>query len=792
MPDVRLALRSFRQHPGFSALAVLIIALGAGANASVFSVVKAVLIEPLPYARPDELIAIWPDRFVSNADVDFLRTRARSFVQVASSSPGWTMSLVGAGDAQRVTATKVSANAFDTLGVRPWLGRTFASDEDRPGRNRVAILSHALWQSKFRGEPAAVGHVVTLENAPHEIIGVMGPEFELLGRDAEIWMPLPFDRTSRFWTGTVSQGIARLRAGISVDATARELRSLVPEWRRALGYEQDWGQGATVAPLRDRVVGDVRQPLVILIGAVGLIVMLTASNVGTLLLGRHVARRREMAVRGALGASSWRLARQAATESAVLAVVGSAAGIAVAHVTLPALVRLLPPDMPRVAAMDIDPFVLAAVVAASLISVLAFGTLPSLAGVRPSLQPLLRLGSQSETRAGRRTLNVLVIGQLAVAIVLGVAAALMVRSLLALQNVHPGFEASPVLTLKLQPSNNLFGDSVARSASYYDRMFDRVAAVTGVARVAAINHLPLSGYNWNTTVTLDERPLPPGVSPPMVRWRMIHGPYFEAMQIPLLAGRSFTSHDTDDTPSVAIVNEAFARRFLDGVRGAVGRTIRTGTGRTRVLVVGVAGDVRHVSLSQQPAPEMYRPYAQSFVLPMALVMRTDDAPMRTAASVREAVWAVDRSVAIADMLPLTTLLRESLGQPRLLATLLLVFASVGLAIVLSGVYGVVAYSVRRREREMGIRLALGAAPASVGWLVVRQGVVFAVAGLTLGVPISLALSGLLRSQLFGIQPRDPATVTGLCALVAATTVAATLFPAIRAQRVDPAAVLKSE
>ena len=792
MPDVRLALRSFRQHPGFSALAVLIIALGAGANASVFSVVRAVLIEPLPYARPDELVAVWPDGFLSNADIDFLRGRARSLVAVASSSPGWTMSLIGAGDPQRVTATKTSANLFETLGVRPMLGRTFADHEDRPGRNRVAILSHALWQSRFGADPAAIGRIVTLENAPHEIIGVMGPEFELLGRDAELWMPLPFDRTSRFWTGTVSQGIARLRAGVGTDAAAREMRSLIPEWRRVLRYEQDWGQEATVAPLRDRVVGDVRQPLVILIGAVGLIVMLTASNVGTLLLGRHVARRREMAVRGALGASVWRLARQAATESAVLGIVGAVAGITVAYMTLPALVRLLPPDMPRVHAIDIDPFVLAAVIAASLISVLAFGTLPSIAAVRPSLQPLLRLGSQSATRAGRRTLNGLVIGQLALAIVLGIAAALTVRSLLALQSVHPGFEASHVLTLKLQPSNNLFDDSVARSASYYDQVFDRVAASPGVARVAAINHLPLSGYNWSTTVTFDERPLPPGVSPPAVSWRMIHGPYFEAMQIPLRAGRSFTAHDTDHAPSVAIVNEAFARRFLDGVRGAVGRTILTGAGRTRVLIVGVAGNVRHVSLSQEPAPEMYRPYAQSFVLPLALVVRTADAPMGAAASVREAVWAVDRSVAIADMLPLTALLRESLGRPRLLATLLLVFAAVGLAIVLSGVYGVVAYSVRRREREMGIRLALGAAPTAVGWLILRQGVVYALAGLGFGVPISLAGVGLIRSQLFGIQPRDPATFAGLCAAVTTATIAATLIPALRAQRLDPATVLRSD
>ncbi len=793
MSDVRLALRAFRQHPGFSALAVLIIALGAGANASVFSVVRAVLIEPLPYARPDELVAIWPDGFVSNGDVDFLRARARSFVQVAGSSPGWTMALVGAGDPQRVTATKTSANVFQTLGVRPLLGRTFASDEDRPGRNRVAILSHALWQSKFRGDPSAIGRIVTLENNPHEIIGVMGPGFELLGRDAELWMPLPFDRTSPFWRGTVSQGLARLRPGTDIEAAARELQSLVPAWRRELGYEQDWGRAATAAPLRDRIVGDVRQPLLILIGAVGLIVLLTAANLGTLLLGRHVARRREMAVRSALGASAWRLVSQTAAESVVLAMAGGTAGVLAAWLTLPSVVRLLPPEMPRVAAIDIDPLVLATVLAAALVSVLGVGVLPSILTVRPTLQPVLRLGAQSETRGGRRTLDLLVVGQVALAMVLGIGAALMVRSLIALQRVHPGFEAERVLTLKLQPSGERVR-GIDRAVAYYTAVMQRVAAVPGVAHVAAVNHLPLSGYNWTATVRLDERPLPPGVSPPTAGWRMIHGPYFQTMGIPVLAGRTFSEHDNGTSPGVAIVNEAFARQFFGSAAAAVSRTIRTGSasGEQTPQIVGVVGSVRHAALSREPAPEMYRPFAQSFSIALALVVRTSGPPTSVIAGVRESVWAVDPAVPIADMLPLTTLLRDSLGKPRLLATLLLVFASVGLAIVVSGVYGVVAYSVRRRERELGIRLALGAAPRSVGGLVVRQGLFYALAGLAIGAPIALALTGLMRSLLFAVQPRDPATFAGLITAVTAATIAATLVPAFRAQRVDPAAVLRSD
>jgi putative ABC transport system permease protein len=793
LKDVRLAFRSFRQHPDFSALAVLIVALGAGANASVFSVIQAVLIEPLPYTRPDELISILPDGFVSNGDIDFLRSRTRSFVQIASSSPGWTMSLLGAGDPQRVTATKTSANVFDMLGVRPMLGRTFAADEDLPGRNRVAILSHGLWQSTFGGNASAVGRIVTLEGAPHEIVGVMGSDFELLGREAELWMPLPFDRTSPFWKGTVAQAIGRTREGVDLPTAVRELQALVPAWRRELGYEQDWGQGSLAVPLRQVVVGDVRQPLLVLAGAVGLIVMLTAANLGTLLLGRHVARRREMAVRGALGASAWRLIRQSATESLVLAIAGAATGLLLARLALPALVRLLPPEMPRVAAIDIEPVVLAVVVGASIVSVLGFGALPSLITVRPSLQPLLRLGAQSETRGGRRALHLLVVGQVALAIVLGAGAALMGRSMLALQSVHPGFEPAQVLTLKLQPSGDRVS-GVDRAVQYYGQMLSRVAQVPGVAHVAAVNHLPLSGYNWTSNVRLDERPLPPGVTPPAIGWRMIQGRYFDAMQIPVIAGRVFDERDTRQSPAVVIVNEVFAKQFFGSAAGAVGRRLRTGSarGEETPVIVGVVGGVRHASLSREPAPEMYRPVSQNFSTALALVVRTSGAPAGAIASVRRAVWEVDPTVPIADIMPLTTLLRESLGRPRLLATLLLVFASVGLLIVLSGVYGVVAYSVRRREREMGIRLALGAAPLSVGGMVVRQGVLYAVSGLALGIPAALALTGFMRSQLFGVQPRDPATIAGLCGMVAAATIAATLVPALRAQRVDPMAVLRSE
>jgi len=371
----------------------------------------------------------------------------------------------------------------------------------------------------------------------------------------------------------------------------------------------------------------------------------------------------------------------------------------------------------------------------------------------------------------------------------------MVRSLLALQSVDPGFDPSRVLTLKLQPSGERYR-GLARSLPYYRQVIERIEAIPGVEGAGAINHLPMSGYNWVSTVRLDERPLPPGVSPPSVGWRMIEGDYFASMRIPLRAGRLFTEHDTSNAPAVAIVNEAFAKQFFGNARTALGRVIRTGSAASArdqaVTIVGVVGSVRHRALAEEPAPEMYRPVAQSFSIALAVTVRTSGPPARFVGVVRDAVRSVDRDVAIADLLPLSTLLRESLGRPRLVATLLLVFAGVGLAIVVSGVYGVVAYSVRRREREMGIRVALGAPSASIGGLVVRQGLAYAAGGLATGLPLALGAAGAMRGLLFGIEPRDPETIAGLCAGIAVTIIAATLAPARRAVRVDPAAVLKAE
>jgi predicted permease len=792
LADLRLAFRMFRRAPGFSAIAVLVVALGAGANATVFSVVRAVLIEPLPFAAPDRLVSIWPGTFLSNGDLEFVRERTRSLAAIAAVSPGWSVSMTGAGDPVRWTAAKVSANLFEVLGATPLVGRTLTAGEDLPGRTRVIVLSHAAWQTQFSGDRNAVGRTISVEGAPHQIVGVMPAEFELLGRRADVWMPFPFDRSSSQWKMRAAQGIARLADGVEVGAAGTELRSLAPDWRQALGYGADWGRDAAAEPLQEASIGETRDPLLLLAGAVGLIVLLTAANLGTLLMGRHVGRLRELGVRTALGATRGRIIRQAVVESGVLAMAGAAAGAVAAWLALPAFIALLPADMPRLAAIAVDVPVLATVVVVSVVAVLAFGVVPTLIADRPGrLTASLRVGPSGPGPAARRALHLLVVGQVALATVIGAGALLMARSLSALGNVPPGFDPQHVLTLKIQPAGP-DARELSRAVEYYRRVLSAVAAVPGVLQAGAINHLPLSGYNWVAPVRAGDQPLAPGSTPPRISWRMIDGPYFTAMTIPIRAGRTFTDLDGPASEQVAIVNDAFAERFFGSSAAAVGRIIHIGGfgPETPATVVGVVGSVRHTSLAEAPAPEFYRPLAQTLPVAVAVVARTAGRPDGVAPAVRQAVWSVNRDVPIADMQPLASVLGSTLGRPRLMAIVLTVLGLVGLAVVTCGVYGVAAYFVRLRQKEMGIRLALGAAPADVGRLVLGQGLAYALAGLGVGLPAALAASALIRNLLYGTSPADPLTFVVLSAVILAATACATLVPAMRARRVNPANVLR--
>jgi predicted permease len=511
-------------------------------------------------------------------------------------------------------------------------------------------------------------------------------------------------------------------------------------------------------------------------------------------LGRSIERINEMALRVALGASRGRLVRQIVTEQAVLAVVGSIAGIGVASLALPALIARIPPEVPRVAEITLDWTVLSTVLLASIAVAITVALVPAVIIARPSLSPLLRQSRTTETPGRRRALGALVAVQIALAVVLGIGSMLMLRSMWNLQRVNPGFDPNGVLTFRLQTTSKY--RAMTRGLPYLRQVTDRVRALPGVTDVGLVGHLPMSGYSWTTNARRSDRPVEPGQQAPSVGWRFVHGDYFQTMRIPLKFGRTFSDADLTTAPPVGIINETMARRYFDDAAAAIGRTLVARSGRTgqdeTIEVVGVVGDVRHLGLDREPVPELFRPLLQTFMFPMAVVVRTQGLPGQIGAAVRQAAFEIDPVVPVAEMQPYTTMIAGTLGRPRLVSFLLTIFAAAGLALGLVGVYGVVAYRVRQREREIGIRLALGAKPSTMAQNVVRQGAWHAAAGVALGLPAAFLLSRVMSSMLFGVTTHDPLTFTALPILILAVTSLACYLPARRAARVDPVLALKQD
>jgi predicted permease len=795
IPDLSLAVRNIFRRPGFAAVAILLLALGAGANAAVFSVVRGVLLRPLPFPEPDRLVAFWPNQFISNEEVQYWRERTRSFSDIAAISPGWMMGLVAeSGEPIKVTGGRVSDNMFKALGARAALGRGIEPGDAVPGAPRVAVLSHTLWRTRFNGDPGVLGRGIQLDQEPHTIVGVMPANFDIFGRAHDLWSALPWDPSGRNHKATFSLALARLAPGVTAEAATRELAALAPAMRKDLAKANDWGQTVSVQSLRESMTGNVRPALLILLGAVGLILLLAAVNLGTLVLGRSIERINEMALRTALGASRGRLVRQIVTEQAVLAVVGAIAGIGVARLALPALVARIPPEVPRTAEITLDWSVLLSVLATSVAVAVAVALIPAVMTARPNLQPLLRQSRVTETPGRRRALGALVAVQIGLAIVLGIGSMLMLRSMWNLQRVDPGFDPNHVLTFRLQTTSKY--RDLTGGLPYLQRMTERVKALPGVIDAGLAGHLPMSGYSWTMAARRADRPVEPGQQPPQAGWRFIHGDYFRTMRIPLKYGRAFTDADATKAPAVVILNETLARRYFDEPSAAIGRTLILMSGRTGqdepVEVVGVVGDVRHQGLDREPMPEVFRPFLQTFMFPMAMVVRTAGPPEQIGAAVRQAAFEIDPVVPVAEMQPYTTMIAGTLGRPRLVSFLLTIFASAGLALGLVGVYGVVAYRVRQREREIGIRLALGARPGEMAQTVVRQGVLHAAAGVALGVPAAFLLSRVMATLLFGVTTRDPLTFTALPLLIVAVTTIACYLPARRAARVDPVTAIRQD
>ncbi len=788
--DLRYALRTLRRSPGFAAVALVTLALGIGASTAIFSVVHAVLLRPLPYKDPARLVFVWgsnPRIGREEASLpDFTDWRAQSTVfEGMAGLVTRSLVLTSIEEPERIPGAGVTANFFSVVGVEPVLGRGFRPQEDRPGGERVAILSHGAWERRFGADPKVIGKSVTLSEAVYTVVGVLPRGFRA-PNDTEVWTPMALAPAQFGRRNDFVVAIARLKRGVSLERAQAEMTVIAKRLEREYpGSNTGWT--ALVVPLHADLVKDVRLPLLVLLGAVGFVLLIACANVANLLLARAAARRREIAVRAALGAGRARLVGQLLTESVMLALAGGGLGAGLATWGIPALLAAAPAEMPRLD-IGIDAPILIFTLAISLLTSVVFGLAPALDASRLDLTGSLKEGGRGSTAGAGGLRGALVAAEIALSLVLLIGAGLLLRSFWRLQAVPSGFRADNVLTMRLLQTSTRFSQRV-QLARFYEQVLERTARLPGVVAAGLINAVPLSGSNTNFDFTIDGRPpLPPGQNL-TADFRVSSPDYFRVLGIPLIQGRLFTAYDHTEAPPVAIINEASARRHFPG-QDPLGQRIRI-DGPPREIV-GVVGNVRHESLASGTKAEIYVSYQQSGARSLALVVRTEGDPLQAVGAVRSQVRAVDQDVPVFNVRSLQAIVEASLAQRRFTMMLLAMFASVALLLAAVGIYGVVSYVASLRTHEFGVRLALGARPVDVAWLVLRQGLVLVTGGVAAGLAAAVALARLIGTLLYGVSATDALTFGAVSAMLAAVALAALYFPARRATQVDPLVALRYE
>jgi putative ABC transport system permease protein len=792
--DFRYALRTMRRQPGVASIAVLTLALGIGLNSAVFSIIHAVLLRPLPYPEPDRLVMVWEkrpregvyDNVVAPADyLDW--ARLNTVFERISPLTMLTVDLTGAGDPVRLEAAGVGVQFFDVLGVRMLAGRTFAPHEGVLGRHRVAVLDHAIWQARFGADRGLVGRTILLNGLPFEVIGILPPAFEFPSR-ADVWVPLILDAGPQ----PPSRGLhqlnvyARLRPGVTfeqsraeMDRLGRQLEAQYPDTNR--------GHGPHVVRMKDELVQPVRAGLLVMLAAVSFVLLIACVNVANLLLARAASRRREMAVRTALGAGRARLAAQLLVESLTLAAAGGAAALGAAAVFLAGFRRFLPPDLTVFGfeRVGLEPEVLAYTLAIAGVTGLVFGVFPAWQLSRQDPNEPLKEGGRSPAGVRRRLRAGLVIAEVALASLLLVAAGLMLRSFQALLDEEPGFETRDALVLTLPlPAARYRGQEQVRSL--FTDLESRLAGTPGVRAAGAISHLPMSGMDSRLGIAIEGREPTPD-APTRAHPRSVTSGYFAALGIPVLRGRAFTPTDDERAPLVAIVNETMAARYWPG-GSPIGARVRLG-GEWRE-VVGIVRDVKHWGLDRAVNPEMYMPARQYRWNIMNFAIATTGDPSSVAAAVLEHVKAVDSALPLPELSTMADVMAQSMAVRRASMLLLGTFGLLALALAAIGIYGVMAHLVAARTMEIGVRVTLGASPADVMTLVLGEGLLQACLGLAIGFATALLLSGSLDALLYRIDPRDPITFASSGLVLLAAALLACTLPARRAMRVDPAAAIR--
>ena len=805
--DVTFALRHFVSQPGFTAVALLTLAIGIGATSAIFSAVHAVVLQPLPYPGPDRLVNVYEDYRgrpggVSAGNFTDVRAAATSFDALTAAQYS-SFNLTREDAAERVTGARVTASFFDVFAVKPALGRPFTIAEDEPGKERVVVLSHRLWARRFGADPSIVGREIRLGGQAYSVLGVMPASFDLTADSEELWVPIAFTAERKATHDEHYLTVfGRLKTGVSKEQAAGELARIAPGITAQFPKDAQ-GLGFQVIAMSDDVVGDYRSRLFVLLGAVGFVLLIACGNLANLLLARAAARSGELAIRAALGAGRARIVRQLLTESLMLAFSASLLGLALAQSGIRALVAMSPPGVPRLEQAGLDSVVVLFTIAVAFLCALIFGLAPALRAVRTYLQTGLRGAGRSAASAGvrDRLRTTLIVGELALALLLLSGASLLIQSAIALQRVPPGFNPEGVLSARLSLPAEQYG-TPERAQLAFEAIVEQARAIPGVRAAGITSQVPRGrGGNGNGLVP-EGRKLDAANSIGS-RLRMVTPGYFDAMGIPITRGRALNDQDRRGGLKVMVISEALARVAWPD-QDPIGRRIACceagpDGGADYKTVVGVAGDVRSTAPGDAPTPEFYLPIAQ---LPpeawawtqrtMYVVVRTTTAdPSSAGETLRDIVRRVAPGVPLFDVRTMEQRLGASLSTARFNMLLLTVLGGIGLLLAAIGIYGVIGYFVSRRTQEIGVRMALGATRADVVRLVVRQAAGPVAAGLVLGIAASLALTGVLQAQLFGVSPRDPLTLAGVALLLAVVGVIASLVPARRAASIDPTRALRA-
>ena len=798
LQDLRYGARMVIKNPGFTAVAVLTLALEIGANSAIFSVVNGVLLRPLPYPEPNRLIMIfesnpkggWPKFSVAPPNFVDWRAQNQLFDSLAAVN-GANYSLTGQDKPERILGARVSASIFKVLGIGPTLGRGFTSEEDQYGRHHVAVLSHGLWERRFGRDPGVVGKIISLDAESYTVVGVMPAGFQFPNADTELWTPIAFspDELSNRGGHTINV-IGRLKPDITVERAEAEMWTLARRLE-AQYPESNNGWSVTFVPLLEETVGVSQRSLLVLLGAVGIVLLIACANVANLMLARAAARQKEFAIRAALGAGRIRVIRQLLTESLILASCGGALGLLLAYCGIDILTLLKPANLPRVQEIKLDGWVLAFTLILSSLTGVVFGLAPALHASKGDVA--LKEGGRGSSAGvhGNRVRSLLVVSEVALSLVLLISAGLMIRSFFLLRQVDPGFKPDRVLAMDLSLPGAKYPSDHER-VRFVEQLLKRVEVLPGVQSVATVFGVPMSGIDAFISLSVEGRPPPTLGEPSSAGYRQISPNYFRTLSMPILKGRDFTERDSTNATSVVIVSETFVRKFFPN-EDPLGKRITIGDGGPNPCeIVGVVRDVKRSGLDAALGAEMYLPMLQRCWGYVQLVARTAGDPLAVANTVRDEVWALDKDQPLYNVGTLDQLVTNSLAQRRFAMLLLGIFAGVALVLAAVGIYGLLAYTVTQRTHEIGIRMALGAQTVDVLKLVIGRGMVLAGAGIAVGLPTAFGLTRLMSSLLFEIKPTDGVTFATVVMILAAIAVLACLVPAHRAAKVDPMEALRYE